>query len=35
MKLRGTLGEVIVDADVFIGVSGPGTLKKEMVKKMK
>jgi malate dehydrogenase (oxaloacetate-decarboxylating)(NADP+) len=29
-----TLGEVIADADVFLGVSAPGVLKKEMVAKM-
>ncbi len=29
-----TLGEVITDADVFLGVSGPGVLKPEMVKAM-
>ena len=31
---QGTLGEVIVGADVFIGVSGPGALKVEDVKSM-
>ena len=31
---KGTLGDVIDGADVFIGVSGPGVLKKEMVAKM-
>ena len=31
---KGGLGDVIEGADVFIGVSGPGVLKKEMVKKM-
>ena len=31
---KGGLGDVIDGADVFIGVSGPGVLKKEMVKKM-
>lgn len=33
-KISGPLGEIIKGADVFIGVSGPGTLKKEMVKTM-
>lgn len=31
---KGTLAEVIQGADVFIGVSGPGTLTAEMVKSM-
>ncbi len=31
---KGTLGEVIKGADVFIGVSAPGTLTKEMVETM-
>ncbi|MCR5473946.1 MAG: NAD-dependent malic enzyme [Lachnospiraceae bacterium] len=31
---KGGLGDVIEGADAFIGVSGPGVLKKEMVKKM-
>ncbi|MBR4573326.1 MAG: NAD-dependent malic enzyme [Lachnospiraceae bacterium] len=31
---KGKLGDVIEGADVFIGVSGPGVLTKEMVKKM-
>ncbi len=31
---KGKLGDVIEDADVFIGVSGPGVLTKEMVQKM-
>jgi malate dehydrogenase (oxaloacetate-decarboxylating) len=31
---RGTLSEVIEGADVFIGVSAPGTLTKEMIYKM-
>jgi len=34
-KLNGGLDEAIVDADVFIGTSIGGLLKKEMVKKMK
>ncbi len=34
-KLNGGLEEAIVDADVFIGTSVGGLLKKEMVKKMK
>lgn len=29
-----TLGEVIEDADIFLGLSGPGVLTQEMVKKM-
>ncbi|MBR3296126.1 MAG: L-lactate dehydrogenase [Clostridia bacterium] len=33
-KKQGKLGDVIEGADVFIGVSGPGTLTKEMVQKM-
>ena len=33
-NLQGTLADVIKDADVFIGVSGPGTLTKEMVQSM-
>jgi len=33
-KEKGKLCEVIKDADVFVGVSGPGLLKKEDVKKM-
>ena len=33
-KKKGTLKDVIVGADVFIGVSGPGVLTKEMVKSM-
>lgn len=33
-KLRGSISEVIVGADVFIGVSRPGLLKVEDVKKM-
>lgn len=32
--LRGSLSEVIAGADLFIGVSGPGTLKEEDVKRM-
>ena len=32
--LTGKLADVIKDADVFIGVSGPGTLTKEMVQSM-
>ncbi len=31
---KGSLGDVIEGADVFIGVSGPGVLTKDMVKKM-
>jgi len=33
-KVRGKLSDVIVGADVFIGVSAPGTLTTEMVKTM-
>ncbi len=33
-KQQGKLSDVIVDADVFIGVSAPGTLTTEMVKTM-
>ncbi|MBE6974004.1 MAG: NAD-dependent malic enzyme [Ruminococcaceae bacterium] len=33
-KVRGSLADVIVGADVFIGVSAPGTLTTEMVKTM-
>lgn len=33
-KLKGTLADAIVGADVFIGVSAPGVLTKEMVTKM-
>ncbi len=33
-KARGSLADVIVGADVFIGVSAPGTLTTEMVKTM-
>ncbi|NOV04380.1 NAD-dependent malic enzyme [Paenibacillus planticolens] len=33
-QLRGTLSDVIEGADIFIGVSGPGILKKEDVAKM-
>ena len=33
-KLSGSLADVIKDADVFIGVSGPGTLTGDMVKTM-
>ncbi len=33
-KEKGTLAEVIKDADVFIGVSAPGTLTQDMVKTM-
>lgn len=34
IKASGTLSDVIVGADVFIGVSGPGVLKVEDVKRM-
>lgn len=33
-KIQGTLADVLVGADVFIGVSAPGVLTKEMVKTM-
>jgi malate dehydrogenase (oxaloacetate-decarboxylating) len=33
-RLTGSLSDVIQDADIFIGVSGPGVLKVEDVKKM-
>lgn len=33
-KKQGTLAEMLVDADVFIGVSAPGTVTEEMVKSM-
>ncbi len=33
-QLHGTLGEVIVGADVFLGLSGPGVLKEEYLKQM-
>ncbi|MDD7796256.1 NAD(P)-dependent malic enzyme [Clostridium sp. 'White wine YQ'] len=33
-KMKGTLDDALVNADVFIGVSAPGILKPEMVKKM-
>lgn len=33
-RISGTLADVIKDADVFIGVSAPGTLTKEMVQTM-
>lgn len=34
-KLKGSLSDVLKEADVFIGVSGPNTLTSEMVKTMK
>lgn len=34
-KVKGSLGDALDEADVFIGVSVPGVLKKEMIKKMK
>ena len=34
-KKQGTLADVLVDADVFIGVSGPNLVTKEMIKTMK
>jgi malate dehydrogenase (oxaloacetate-decarboxylating) len=33
-NIKGTLAEAVVNADVFIGVSAPGVLTKEMVKTM-
>ncbi|MFD1676957.1 NAD-dependent malic enzyme [Alicyclobacillus fodiniaquatilis] len=33
-NVQGTLADAIVDADVFIGVSGPGVLKPEHIQKM-
>ena len=33
-KLAGSLSDVIIGADVFIGVSGPGTLTGDMIKTM-
>ena len=33
-KLSGSIKEVLKDADVFIGVSGPGTVTPEMVRSM-
>jgi len=33
-KIKGTLAEVLVGADVFVGVSAAGAVKPEMVKKM-
>ena len=33
-KVKGTLEDALINADVFIGVSAPGILKPEMVKKM-
>ncbi|WP_238886533.1 NADP-dependent malic enzyme [Clostridium sp. YIM B02551] len=33
-KMKGSLDDALVNADVFIGVSAPGILKPEMVKKM-
>ena len=33
-KVSGSIADVIKDADVFIGVSGPGTITQEMVKTM-
>lgn len=34
-KVKGSLGDALKGADVFIGVSVPGVLKKEMIKAMK
>lgn len=33
-RVKGTLGDALEDADVFIGVSVPGVLKKKMIKRM-
>lgn len=33
-KIKGSLAEVLKGADVFIGVSAPGTVTEEMVKSM-
>jgi malate dehydrogenase (oxaloacetate-decarboxylating) len=33
-KLRGTLAEALVGADVFLGLSGPNLVNRDMVKKM-
>ncbi|MCF0133984.1 MAG: NAD-dependent malic enzyme, partial [Blautia sp.] len=33
-KEKGTIGDVIKGADVFIGVSGPGTLTQDMIRTM-
>jgi len=33
-KIQGSIGDALVDADIFIGVSGPGIVTKEMVAKM-
>ena len=33
-KIQGSIGDALVDADIFIGVSGPGIVTKEMVSKM-
>lgn len=33
-KLQGSIADALVDADIFIGVSGPGIVTKEMVAKM-
>lgn len=34
-RIKGSLADALEEADVFIGVSVPGVLKKEMIKKMK
>lgn len=34
-RIKGSLGDALEDADVFIGVSVPGVLKKEMIKRMR
>jgi hypothetical protein len=34
-KVKGGLDEAILGADIFIGLSKPGVLKKEMIKSMK
>ena len=33
-KIQGSIGDALVGADIFIGVSGPGIVTKEMVSKM-
>lgn len=34
-RVKGSLGDALEDADVFIGVSVPGVLKKKMIKRMR
>lgn len=33
-NISGSLSDAMEDADIFVGVSGPGTVKKEMIEKM-